>query len=66
MSVPPPAQSAPIVPFWDRLREITRYPAHSSSMITIVVLALGNLAVFLPFGRFLILLVTVAAYRYAF
>lgn len=66
MSVPPSAQSAPIVPFWNRLREITRYPAHMSSMITIIMLAFGNLAVFLPFGRILVLLVTVAVYRYAF
>jgi tetratricopeptide (TPR) repeat protein len=66
MSVPPPAQSDPIVPFWDRLPEITRYPAHMSAMITIVILALGNLAIFLPFGQFLVLLVTVALYRYAF
>jgi len=50
MSAPPIAQSTPIVPFWNRLREITRYPAHMSSMITIVMLAFGNLATFLPFG----------------
>ncbi|HEX7647978.1 MAG TPA: hypothetical protein VF450_11275 [Noviherbaspirillum sp.] len=66
MSAPPIAQSAPIVPFWNRLREITRYPAHMSSMITIVMLAFGNLAIFLPFGPILVLLVTVAMYRYAF
>lgn len=66
MSVPPLAQSAPIVPFWNRLHEIVRYPAHMSSMITIVMLAIGNLAVFLPFGLIWILLVTVAMYRYAF
>lgn len=66
MSVPPLAQPTPIVPFWNRLREITRYPAHMSAMITIVVLAIANLATFLPFGRILALLVTVAMYRYAF
>lgn len=66
MSIAPPVQSAPIVPFWNRLRDITRYPAHMSSMITIIVLAVGNLAIFLPFGRILVLLVTVAMYRYAF
>jgi tetratricopeptide (TPR) repeat protein len=66
MSVPPPEQSDPIVPFWDRLPEITRYPAHSSALITIVILAFGNLAIFLPFGQILSLLVTVALYRYAF
>jgi tetratricopeptide (TPR) repeat protein len=66
MSVSQPAQSDPIVPFWDRLPEITRYPAHMSALSTIVVLALGNLAVFLPFGQILGLLVTVALYRYGF
>lgn len=66
MSVPPFAPSAPIVPFWNRLSEITRYPAHMSAMITIVMLALGNLVIFLPFGLILFLLVTVAMYRYAF
>lgn len=66
MSVPPIAQSEPIVPFWNRLREITRYPAHASAMITIVILAFGNLAIFFPFGRILVLLATVAMYRYAF
>jgi hypothetical protein len=58
--------SEPIVPFWERLREITRYPAHMGSMITIILLALGNLLIFLPFGRILMLFVTVAMYRYAF
>lgn len=65
MSTPPLAQPA-IVPFWNRLREITRYPAHMSSMVTIIVLALANLVIFLPFGRILHLLATVAMYRYAF
>jgi hypothetical protein len=66
MSVSQPAQSDPIVPFWDRLPEITRYPAHTSALITIVMLAFGNLSIFLPFGQILSLLVTVALYRYAF
>jgi tetratricopeptide (TPR) repeat protein len=66
MSVPQPVQPVPIVPFWDRLPEISRYPAHSSALITIVMLAFGNLAIFLPFGQILSLLVTVALYRYAF
>lgn len=66
MSVPPLTQSAAIVPFWNRLREITRYPAHMSSMITIVLLGFGSLAIYLPFGSILVLLVTVAMYRYAF
>ena len=66
MSLPPPEQSAAIVPFWNRLREITRYPAHMSAMISIVILAFGNLAIYLPLGQILVLLVTVALYRYAF
>lgn len=66
MSAPAFASSAPIVPFWNRLREITRYPAHTSAMITIVMLAIGNLVIWLPFGSILFLLVTVAMYRYAF
>ncbi|MEO8803664.1 MAG: hypothetical protein ABI304_10105 [Rudaea sp.] len=66
MSAQPAAESASIVPFWNRLSEITRYPAHMSAMVTIVILALGNLLLFLPFGRILYLLVTVAMYRYAF
>lgn len=65
MSAPSRAETAP-VPFWNRLREIMRYPAHMSAMITIVVLAIAKLAIFLPFGRTLALLATVAMYRYAF
>ncbi|MBS0556227.1 MAG: DUF4013 domain-containing protein [Proteobacteria bacterium] len=64
MSASPTA--VPIEPFWNRLREITRYPAHMGALVTIIVLALGNLLVFLPFGRILLLFVTVAMYRYAF
>jgi hypothetical protein len=66
MSVPSLAPSTPVVPFWNRLREITRYPAHMSAMITIVILAIAKLAIFLPFGRILVLMVSVAMYRYAF
>ncbi|HET8941105.1 MAG TPA: hypothetical protein VFN13_03875 [Rudaea sp.] len=62
----PAAESTPIIPFWNRLREITRYPSHMSAMVTIVMLAIGNLVIFLPFGLYLYLLVTVAMYRYAF
>jgi hypothetical protein len=65
MSAPSLDQTAP-VPFWNRLREIMRYPAHMSAMMTIVALAIARLVVFLPFGRILALLVTVAMYRYAF
>lgn len=65
MSAPSLAHTPP-VPFWNRLREIMRYPSHMSAMITIVALAIAKLAVFLPFGRTLGLMVTVAMYRYAF
>ncbi|MDR3385611.1 MAG: hypothetical protein P4L92_01055 [Rudaea sp.] len=60
------ATSAPIVPFWNRLREITLYPAHMGAMSTIVVLALCRLVIYLPFGGLLAMLVTVAMYKYAF
>lgn len=60
------AQPPEIVPFWNRLREISAYPLHSSAMLTIVVLALCHLVKFLPFGWFLDLLVWVAMYKYAF
>ncbi|HJT97489.1 MAG TPA: hypothetical protein VJ696_04170, partial [Rhodanobacteraceae bacterium] len=60
------AQPPEIVPFWNRLREISTYPMHSSALLTIVVLALCHLVKFLPFGWFLDLLVWVAMYKYAF
>jgi len=56
----------PIVPFWNRLREISLYPMHSDALLTIFVLAACHLVVFLPFGRFLDLIVWVAMYKYAF
>ncbi len=56
----------PIVPFWNRLREISLYPMHADAMLTICVLALCHLVAFLPFGRFLDLVVWVAMYKYAF
>lgn len=58
----------PIVPFWQRLSEITRYPAQPAALITIGVLALARLLGLLPglTGWFLDLLVTVALYRFAF
>lgn len=58
--------AAPIVPFWNRLRQITLYPAHPGALATILVLALCKLALYLPFGRILALLVTLAMYKYAF
>jgi tetratricopeptide (TPR) repeat protein len=66
MSAPSLAQPASVIPFWNRLRDITRYPAHMGAMITIVILAVAKLVIFLPFGRALALLVTVGMYRYAF
>ncbi|HET7930515.1 MAG TPA: hypothetical protein VFL63_03890 [Rhodanobacteraceae bacterium] len=66
MPAQPATGAAPIVPFWNRLREITLYPAHMSSLLMIILLALGKLLVFVPFGFILVLLVTVAMYRYAF
>lgn len=58
----------PIVPFWQRLNEITLYPAKPAAMITIGVLALARLLGLLPglVGWLLDLLVTVALYRFAF
>lgn len=58
--------ATPIVPFWNRLRQITLYPAHLGALITILILALCKLALYLPFGRILALLVTLAMYKYAF
>ena len=57
-----------IVPFWQRLREITLYPAKTASLITIGVLALAKLLGLLPglVGWLLDLVVTVALYRFAF
>lgn len=58
----------PIVPFWQRLNEITLYPAKPAALITIGVLALARLLGLLPgfAGWLLDLLVTVALYRFAF
>lgn len=58
----------PIVPFWQRLSEITLYPAKPAALITIGVLALARLLGLLPgfAGWLLDLLVTVTLYRFAF
>lgn len=58
----------PIVPFWQRLSEITLYPAKPAALITIGVLSLARLLGMLPglVGWVLDLLVTVALYRFAF
>jgi len=69
MSEQPAAPPLAIVPYWNRLREITLYPAHMGSMITITILAICQLVVYLPdmvIPLVLVLLVTVAMYKYAF
>jgi tetratricopeptide (TPR) repeat protein len=54
-----------IEPFWNRLREISLYPAQTGALTTIAVLALCRLVTYLPFGWFLDLFVWVALYKYA-
>jgi hypothetical protein len=59
--------SEPIVPFWQRLREISLYPTQSGALITLVVLSLARLLGLLPgVGMLLNLLVMVALYKFAF
>jgi hypothetical protein len=58
--------SQPIEPFWQRLRPIALYPAHPAALTTISVLAVCQLAGYLPFGFAFSLLVLVALYKYAF
>jgi hypothetical protein len=57
-----------IVPFWQRIGEITKYPAKPAALIAIGVLAVARLLGLLPglVGWFLDLVVTVALYRFAF
>ena len=59
-------RAAEIVPFWNRLGEITRYPAHPAALTTILVLAFCHLVADLPLGFLLDLLVWVTLYKYAF
>jgi hypothetical protein len=54
-----------ITPFWLRLREITRYPLQSAALTSLLVLTVGRLVVYLPFGGLLNLLLWFAAYKYA-
>lgn len=64
-----PARADAIVPFWNRLREISLYPTHSAALSTVVVLALCHLVDFLPLGVIgwlFQLLIWVALYKYAF
>ncbi|HKE49620.1 MAG TPA: hypothetical protein VKB52_16255 [Rhodanobacteraceae bacterium] len=60
------ARPAVIVPFWERLPEIARYPAHPAALTTIAVLAVCHLVSGLPLGFVLDLFVWVALYKYAF
>ncbi len=60
------SESAPIVPFWNRLPAMVRYPAHMGSLITIILLGLARVLGLVPLGFVWMLLVTVAMYRYAF
>jgi hypothetical protein len=62
----PSTRADEIVPFWNRLREISLYPAHPAALTTIGVLALCHLVTDLPFGFVLDILVWVALYKYAF
>jgi hypothetical protein len=55
-----------IVPFWNRLREISFYPAHPHALLTIGVLAVCHLVGYLPFGFIFDLFVWIALYKYAF
>ncbi|HEU4662569.1 MAG TPA: hypothetical protein VFS55_00920 [Dokdonella sp.] len=67
--MPAHARVGDIVPFWNRLREISLYPTHSAALTTIVTLALCHLVEFLPLGIvgwLFQLLIWVALYKYAF
>jgi hypothetical protein len=61
------ASKPEIVPFWNRLREISFYPAHPHALLTIGVLAVCSLAGYLPgVGFILDIVVWIAVYKYAF
>lgn len=73
MASQPPRASSPthasIVPFWNRLGEISLYPTHSAALTTILVLALCRLIGLLPLGVvgwLFEMLIWVALYKYAF
>lgn len=64
-----PTNAQPIEPFWNRLREISLYPARGGALATCFVLALCHLLGFLPIGIIGLLfqlLIWVALYKYAF
>lgn len=66
-----PVDPQAIEPFWNRLREISLYPAHPAALTTIGVLALSMLVLrYLPtgviLGFILNVVVWIALYKYAF
>ena len=57
----------PIVPFWNRLREISLYPLRGDALMTIGLLAFCRLAMFLPgVGGFVGIAIWVGVYKYGF
>jgi hypothetical protein len=63
----PPPPPPIIVPFWERLPQISRYPLRVSPMTTLLVYGiLAVLLSYLMFGFFLRLLVMIGFYKYAF
>ncbi len=59
-------QTTAIVPFWNRLPAIMRYPAQGGAIAAIVLLGAAQVLRMLPFGWILAMLAGVAMYRYAF
>jgi hypothetical protein len=55
-----------IVPFWNRLREISLYPLRGDALLTIGLLAGARLFTLLPMGGFINLAIWVGVYKYAF
>lgn len=65
----PPLEGTPVVevvPFWDRIGEIVRYPAHPAALAMVGTLALFHVVRFLPLGFLLDVVVWVTMYKYAF
>lgn len=55
-----------IVPFWNRLDQISLYPAKGGALATVFVLSLCQIFTLLPMGWIIRLLLWVAIYKYAF
>lgn len=55
-----------IVPFWNRLREISLYPLRGDALLTIGLLALARLFTLLPLGGLINIAIWVGVYKYAF